>query len=85
MFHLSFAMPPESVDKVRPFLDECGELLPLPFKSEKFSVLNVLRTVDCADLEHSKLKGINKFAFLPDLGSARYLQDPSSQHLYVRG
>jgi|GEM_PF-1439205 len=42
----ALAMPPETVEKVRPFLGEAGELLPLPYKSKTFSVLNVLRCVE---------------------------------------
>lgn len=42
----ALAMPPGAVEKVRNFLEEAGELLPLPYKSETFSVLNVLRCVE---------------------------------------
>lgn len=42
----TFAVSPASLEKVRHFLEEAGELLPLPYQSQVFSVLNVLRCVD---------------------------------------
>lgn len=42
----ALAMPPVTVEKARRFLEEAGELLPLPYKSDTFSVLNVLRCVE---------------------------------------
>lgn len=42
----TFAMSPASLEKVLPFLEEAGELLPIPYRSEIFSALNVLVCVD---------------------------------------
>ncbi len=44
--HHTFTVSPTSLKKVQNFLEASGELLPLPYKSELFSVLNVLKCVE---------------------------------------
>lgn len=44
--YFTFALPEASADKARRFLEDAGELLPVPYKAETFSVLNVLKCVD---------------------------------------
>ncbi len=39
-------MPQASVEKVRYFMEDAGELLPVPYKTDTFDVLNVLRCVN---------------------------------------
>lgn len=45
----AFAVRPEAVRLVYPFLAEAGELLPLPFKGREFLVCNILECVDALD------------------------------------
>jgi len=51
-FHFSSNMlitSPASTNILRGYLEEAGELLPLPYKGEEYTLLNVLNCIDCLD------------------------------------
>jgi len=78
----TFAMPAASAEKVRVFLEEAGELIPLPYKTEMFSVLNVLKCVDCVDPETEDL-GIWERGYIPDRVPNGIFRDPKGVYMFV--
>jgi len=50
----AFATPPRVTKDLELFLSIAGELLPLPYKGEQFSVLNVTECVNCLDEQRSE-------------------------------
>jgi len=83
MFNRTFAIPPSSFAKVQPFLEEAGQVLTLPYKSEEFQVLNALNCVDCVDKEKSTMSGIKRFAFVADLVPRGIFKVPYSYSMFV--
>lgn len=59
---------PRATDALRPHLEAAGELLPLPYQGEEFTVLNVLQCIDCLDQERSEERPgyYTKYVFHPD-------------------
>lgn len=45
---------PSATEKLQTFLEMAGELLPLPYKDEVYTVLNVTECINCLDPEKSK-------------------------------
>lgn len=50
----AFAVRPETLDLVYPFLTLAGQLLPLPYKGREFSICNILEYIDALDEEKSE-------------------------------
>lgn len=80
-FH-TFAVPPTSIEKIRLFLEEAGELLALPYKKEVFSVFNVLKCVDCVDPETEAL-GILHRSYITDRVPTGIFRDPNGVYMFV--
>lgn len=80
-FH-TFALPPASVEKVRSFLEEAGELLPLPYKTEVFSIFNVLKCVDCVDPETEALGILNRSYIAAQIPCGIF-RDPQGVYMFV--
>jgi len=78
----TFAMPAISVEKVKPFLEEAGELIALPYKAERFSVLNVLKCVDCVDPETEALGILNR-SYVADRVQHGIFRDPNGVYMFV--
>lgn len=51
---------PEATEKLRTFLEMAGELLPLPFESEVYTLLNVTECINCLDHDHSEWRTAEK-------------------------
>jgi hypothetical protein len=45
---------PKATAALRHLLEAAGELLPLPYEGEEYTVLNILRTVDCVDTNRTR-------------------------------
>ena len=61
---------PKASEALRSLLEMAGELLPLPYEEEVYTVLNVTRYVDCLDHEETTWAVpnvlIKTYAFRPD-------------------
>lgn len=47
-------LSPEATELLRTFLEMAGELLPLPFESKVYTLLNVTECINCLDRERSE-------------------------------
>lgn len=59
---------PRACEVLRPLLEEAGELLPVPYRSETYYFLHVTRYVDALDMEVTKLNRIGeikRYGFAP--------------------
>lgn len=50
--HLIFS--PEATEKLRMYLEMAGELLPLPFESKVYTLLNVTECINCLDRKNTE-------------------------------
>ena len=78
----TFAVMPNSISKVRMFLEEAGELLPVLYKTEVFSVFNVLKCVDCVDPETEALGIIHRSCIANRVPSGIF-RDLKGVHMFV--
>jgi hypothetical protein len=49
-----FAVSPLALERMRPWLEQAGELLPLEYEGEMYMVVNILPAVDCIDEQRSE-------------------------------
>ena len=69
-------LTPRATELLRDYLEMSGELLPLPYKSEIFTLLNITECINCLDEQNSewlhesypgeKSGPIKKYVFHPD-------------------
>jgi hypothetical protein len=45
---------PQATEKVRTFFEMAGEILPLPYEGEEYSVLNITECINCLDADRSE-------------------------------
>lgn len=50
----SLIFSPAATEKLRSFLEMAGELLPLPFESQVYTLLNVTECINCLDRKNTK-------------------------------
>lgn len=50
----SLIFSPAATEKLRTFLEMAGELLPLPFESQVYTLLNVTECINCLDRKNTK-------------------------------
>ena len=78
----TFAMPSNTVEKVRSFLEDAGELLTVPYKTEIFTVLNVLKCADCVDPQTEAL-GILHRSYIASRVPSGIFRDPNGVYMFV--
>lgn len=52
-------LPPDATEALRFHLEMAGELLPLPFQGETYTMLNILECINCLDNERSEFSYID--------------------------